>query len=127
MTLRAPGEAHWRVLLRARAIETQCYVVAAAQVRAPPAASPCRGYTSGGQAGVHNPPHPRASYGHSLVVDPWGDVVAEAPRAVVAGREGEECVLVAELDMGRVAAVRRGMPVMEHRRLALLPKRAAAL
>ena len=49
------GKAHWEVLLRARAIENQCYVVAAAQY------------------GQHNPK--RASYGHALIVDPWGDVL----------------------------------------------------
>ena len=49
------GKAHWEVLLRARAIENQCYVVAAAQY------------------GQHNPK--RASYGHALIVDPWGEVL----------------------------------------------------
>lgn len=48
------GQAHWEVLLRARAIENQCYIVAAAQ------------------AGQHN--ERRASYGHSMIVDPWGTV-----------------------------------------------------
>lgn len=52
------GKAHWEVLLRARAIEAQCYVVAAAQ------------------AGRHN--EKRESYGHSLIVDPWGKVLADA-------------------------------------------------
>ena len=52
------GQAHWEVLLRARAIESQCYVIAAAQ------------------AGRHN--EKRESYGHSLVVDPWGKVLADA-------------------------------------------------
>lgn len=51
------GRAHWELLLRARAVETQCFVIAAAQ------------------AGVHN--HKRESYGHSLIIDPWGDVVAK--------------------------------------------------
>lgn len=51
------GMAHWEVLLRARAIESQCYIVAAAQV------------------GVHNAS--RASYGHAMIVDPWGTVIAQ--------------------------------------------------
>ncbi len=55
----ATGLAHWESLLRARAIETQCYVVAAAQT------------------GKHN--EKRASYGHSVIIDPWGTVVAQCP------------------------------------------------
>jgi predicted amidohydrolase len=63
------GEAHWEVLLRARAIETQCYVVAAAQ------------------AGQHN--EKRASYGHALIVDPWGKVrVVRAPAGPVRAPPG---------------------------------------
>ncbi|CAB4055221.1 NIT1 [Lepeophtheirus salmonis] len=69
------GEAHWEVLLRSRAIETQCYVVAAAQV------------------GVHNAK--RESYGHSLVIDPWGKVIADG------GRE-KEGICFAEIDLDRL-------------------------
>ncbi|XP_040563266.1 LOW QUALITY PROTEIN: nitrilase and fragile histidine triad fusion protein NitFhit [Lepeophtheirus salmonis] len=83
------GEAHWEVLLRSRAIETQCYVVAAAQV------------------GVHNAK--RASYGHSLVIDPWGKVIADG------GRE-KEGICFAEIDLDRLKKVREEMPVMQHRR-----------
>jgi deaminated glutathione amidase len=83
------GQAHWHVLLRARAIETQCYVVAAAQV------------------GQHGPS--RRTFGHSLVIDPWGLVLAELPRG--------EGVIVADVDLETVRAVRRQMPVWEHRRL----------
>jgi predicted amidohydrolase len=62
------GAAHWEVLLRARAIECQCYVVAAAQ------------------AGVHN--SKRESYGHALIIDPWGVVVAALPDPSETGSRG---------------------------------------
>lgn len=80
------GAAHWHVLLRSRAIENQCYVVAAAQ------------------AGQHN--QRRESYGHTLIVDPWGTVVGE--RA-----EGEGLV-VAEIDLDLVDETRRRMPCLAH-------------
>jgi deaminated glutathione amidase len=83
------GKDHWHVLLRARAIENQCFVVAAAQ------------------GGTH--PKGRMTYGKSLVVDPWGDVIAQAS-------DGEG-VLVADLDLGRVEAVREKLPSLRHRRL----------
>jgi deaminated glutathione amidase len=83
------GAAHWHVLLRARAIENQCYVIAAAQ------------------AGRHNPK--RESYGHSMIVDPWGRIVAEQA-------EGEGVVL-AEIDRDVVDRTRQQMPCLEHRRL----------
>ncbi|GDX79407.1 hypothetical protein LBMAG42_12180 [Deltaproteobacteria bacterium] len=83
------GRDHWHVLLRARAIETQCYVLAPAQ----------EGPHGGG----------RHSYGHSLIVDPWGTVLADCG-------DGEGLAL-AEVDRARVAEVRRGMPVAAHRRL----------
>ncbi|MDQ6685719.1 MAG: carbon-nitrogen hydrolase family protein [Pseudomonadota bacterium] len=82
------GLAHWEVLLRARAIENQCYVIAAAQ---------------GGQ---HE--NGRRTFGHSLVVDPWGEIVA-----LLAEGEG---VVYAELDLERIAEVRRQLPALEHRR-----------
>lgn len=85
------GEAHWHVLCRARAIEAQCYVVAAAQW------------------GTH--PGHRRTFGHSLIVDPWGQIVAELP--------GGDGVVVGELDLEAVLAVRRQMPVYEHRAPAL--------
>ena len=83
------GSAHWHVLLRARAIENQCYVIAPAQ------------------GGTH--PNGRRTYGHSLIVDPWGEIVGELP-------EGEGVVL-ADVDPARLAAVRRELPALEHRRL----------
>ncbi len=85
----ATGMAHWEVLLRARAVETQCYVVAAAQ------------------AGKHN--QKRASYGHSIIIDPWGTVLAQC------GGEGED-VAVAPLDLKYLEGIRTSMPVMQHRR-----------
>ncbi|MEZ4241024.1 MAG: carbon-nitrogen hydrolase family protein [Myxococcota bacterium] len=85
------GQDHWLPLLRARAIETQCWVVAP------------------GQVGRHDDGGLRHSYGHSAIVDPWGDVVAMAGAG--------PGLALAELDPERVAAVRRGMPVASHRRL----------
>lgn len=82
------GKAHWHVLLRSRAIETQCYVVAAAQT------------------GQHN--EKRASYGHSLIVDPWGAVLGEV-------QEGEG-TCVAEIDPALLTRTRAQMPVQDHRR-----------
>lgn len=87
------GEAHWLALLRARAIETQCYIVGANQ---------------GGQ-------HSKSRYtsGGSVIIDGWGTVLAEAPR-------GETC-LVAEMDSDRLQKLRRNMPVKEHLRFEVVP------
>ena len=86
------GEAHWETLLRARAIETQCYVVAAAQ------------------AGLHNTHgNQRCSWGHSLAIDPWGKVVA----SFGAEGTGVECF---EIDLDLVDSTRANMPMAEHRR-----------
>ena len=79
---RTTGRAHWHVLLRARAIETGCWIFAAAQ---------CGDHAAG-----------RQTYGHSLIVDPWGEVVAEA--------DEEPGVIIAEIDPARVAAARRSVP-----------------
>ncbi len=81
------GRAHWEVLVRARAIENQAFVVAA------------------GQVGVHPPG--RESYGGSTVVDPWGEVLAVAP--------DRETFVAAELDFGRLEEVRAQMPTLTHR------------
>ncbi len=83
------GRAHWELLLRARAVENQCYVIAPAQ------------------GGLHE--NGRRTWGHSMVVDPWGEVLACVD-------EGEG-VALAEMDAGRLAAVRRQLPALEHRRL----------
>lgn len=84
------GKDHWHTLLRARAIENQCYVVAAAQW------------------GKH--PKGRMTYGKSLIVDPWGDVVAQS-------EEGAPRIAVATLRRARVTNVRSAMPCASHRRL----------
>ncbi len=87
------GRDHWEVLLRARAIETQCYVIASAT------------------AGTHfdGAGRPRQTFGHSLIADPWGQVLACVPEG--AG------FAVAELDPARLSQVRAAMPVLDHRRL----------
>ena len=85
------GKDHWEPLLRARAIENQCYVLAP------------------GQHGMHDDKGLRHSWGHSLICDPWGHVIAKAP-------DGPGIAL-AELDLERVRTVRSGMPVRSHRRL----------
>ena len=82
------GRAHWETLLRARAIENQAFVIAA------------------GQVGRHA--DGTVSHGHSMVVDPWGTVLAEVP-------EGEG-VAVATLDFGELADIRRRLPALAHRR-----------
>ncbi len=83
------GKDHWHVLLRARAIEQQCYVLAAAQT------------------GQHY--GKRRSYGHALIADPWGAVIAQCG-------EGKG-VAVAPIEPGRVEQVRRSVPSLAHRRL----------
>ena len=85
---RTTGEAHWEVLLRARAIETQSYVVAAAQT------------------GKHS--EDRESHGHSMIVDPWGRIIAEMGREVG--------IATAEISLDVVDEVRRTMPLERHRR-----------
>ncbi len=82
------GEAHWHVLLRARAVETGAFVFAAAQ------------------GGRHD--SGRETYGHSLIVDPWGRIVAEAGT--------EPGVVVADIDLGEIAAARSRIPSLEHGR-----------
>lgn len=83
------GKDHWHVLLRARAIEAQAYVIAAAQW------------------GKH--PRGRATYGKSCIIDPWGEVIAQAS-------EGEG-VVTATLDPVYLARVRENLPALQHRRL----------
>ena len=91
------GQAHWHVLMRARAIEAQCFVLAAAQ------------------AGTHE--NCRGTFGHSLVVAPWGEVLAEG--------DGETAsVIMADIDTARVAEARRRVPSLEHDRPFELPASA---
>ena len=85
---RQTGEAHWHVLLRARAIETGAFIFAAAQ------------------AGRHE--DGRDTYGHSMIVDPWGEILAEAGV--------EPGVVTAEIRPGRVAEARRKIPVLQNGR-----------
>ena len=84
------GAAHWEVLCRARAIENQCYLVAP------------------DQAGTS--PHGFADWGDSLLVDPWGRVLARAGAG--------EGLAIAEIDRGYLAQVRRELPCLTHARLA---------
>ncbi|XP_057735892.1 deaminated glutathione amidase, chloroplastic/cytosolic [Arachis stenosperma] len=84
------GEAHWEILLRARAIENQCYVIAAAQ------------------AGKHN--EKRESYGDTLIIDPWGTVVGRLPDRLSTG------IVVADIDLSLVDSVREKMPIAKQRK-----------
>ena len=85
---RLTGEAHWHVLVRARAIENGCFVLAAAQ------------------GGAHE--NGRETFGHSLVVDPWGRILAEGGT--------EPCVIMADIDPAAVAAARARIPSLQHGR-----------
>jgi deaminated glutathione amidase len=85
----ATGRDHWEVLLRARAIENQCFVVAPAQW------------------GTH--PGNRVTYGRSMVVDPWGTVLCCCPDGVG--------VAIAELDRASLQRIRKSLPALEHRKL----------
>ncbi len=86
---RATGEAHWHVLLRARAVENLCYVLASAQY--------------GGHPGG------RETYGHSMIVEPWGQVVAE--------RDEGEAALCHDVALSGLERLRAGFPALNHRRL----------
>ena len=82
------GQAHWHVLLRARAIETGSFVLAAAQ----------GGMHEGG----------KATYGHSLIINPWGEILAEAGT--------EPCVIAADIDVAASAAARGRIPALKNAR-----------
>jgi nitrilase len=81
------GRAHWELLLRTRAVENQCYLLASAQ---------------GGQ---HE--NGRRTWGHSMLIDPWGEIMDCLP-------EGEGLVM-GDLDAGRLAEIRLNLPALEHR------------
>ncbi len=85
------GLAHWEILLRARAVENQCYVVASAQ------------------GGLH--PTGRRTYGNSLIVDPWGDVLSRMDKG--AG------IVFADIDPARIAEVRKSLPALKHKKLEI--------
>lgn len=84
------GAAHWEILLRARAVETQCYVIAAAQT------------------GKHN--EKRESYGDAMIIDPWGTIIGRCTDRLCTG------LAVAEIDMGFLESLRIRMPISQHRR-----------
>jgi predicted amidohydrolase len=94
---RETGNAHWHALLRARAIENGCFVIAAAM------------------CGEH--PGKRSTYGHSLVVDPWGEILADGGEA--------PGVVYADLDLARVDAVRAMLPSLGHDRPFAPPRESA--
>jgi len=85
------GEAHWHPLIRARAIENLCYIIAPNQCG----------------IGSHNVP----TYGHSLIVDPWGKILAE-------GSGNKEAVLFAEIDSDYLKNIRKNLPALEHRKIS---------
>ncbi|NVK20169.1 MAG: carbon-nitrogen hydrolase family protein [Methylocystaceae bacterium] len=85
---RQTGRAHWKVLLRARAIENGCFIIAP------------------GQCGVHK--GDRETYGHSLIINPWGEVLSEGG--------DDPCVLVSELNMDEVEAAHAKVPSLQHDR-----------
>lgn len=87
------GQAHWEILLRARAIESQCYILAPAQ------------------AGLHKSASgERSTYGHSLIVDPWGQILKQ-------GSPNKPEVLWARLEKAKIESVRKQIPMKNHRRL----------
>ncbi|WP_424045878.1 carbon-nitrogen hydrolase family protein, partial [Neisseria sicca] len=83
------GKAHWELLLRARAVENQCYVIASAQ------------------GGEHE--SGRRTFGHSMIIDPWGEILDVLP-------EGEG-IVIADLDGTRLQSVRTRLPALKHRLL----------
>lgn len=92
------GEAHWHVLLRARAIETGCFVFAPAQ---------CGTHAEG-----------RRTYGHSLIVAPWGEILADAGT--------EPGIAVAEIDTAKVLSARQAVPALRHDRTFSAPAKVIA-
>ena len=86
------GRAHWHVLCRSRAIENLCYLVAAAQW------------------GTHA--NQRQTFGHSLIVNPWGEIIAEAT-------EAKDCVLIADIDLVQLQAWRKKLPVLQHQKFTI--------
>jgi predicted amidohydrolase len=87
------GQAHWEILGRSRAIDTQSYVILAAQT------------------GQHDREGKRQSYGHSMVIDPWGTVIAQAPDT-----DSHPRIILADIDISTVYKVRRDMPLWDQRR-----------
>lgn len=90
------GQAHWLTLLKARAIETQCFVLAANQCGEHP-------HASGGL--------PRKTWGHSAIIDPWGEVLCEL--------DNQPGLCAARLDFEKMKQIRQSMPVFEHQRSSI--------
>ena len=83
------GKAHWEILLRARAIENQCYVLAAAQ------------------GGRHQ--NGRTTWGHSMLIDPWGEI-----KSVLAEGEG---LVIGDIEPTYLSGIRENLPALKHRKL----------
>ncbi|KAH9820159.1 carbon-nitrogen hydrolase [Melampsora americana] len=113
------GQAHWETLLRSRAIETQCFVIASAQ------------------SGVHlTDPILRKSWGHSMIIDPWGSILTEIHSNLTQkekleteneedeeDEEDEESRFeLVEIDLNRLHSIRNSMPIFHHRRNEIYPK-----
>ncbi len=81
------GKAHWETLLRARAIENQCYVLASAQ---------CGKHSDG-----------RETYGHSMIIDPWGKIISELPNG--------EGIITAEVDLSVIHRIRTSLPALQYK------------
>jgi predicted amidohydrolase len=96
------GKAHWELLLRSRAIETQTYVVASAQV------------------GSHN--EKRTSYGHSMVVDPWGKVLLD-----MAGEDSGPEIGIVDIDLGYQEKITKEMPLLRRTYVEILHQREISL
>lgn len=98
------GQAHWELLARARAVDTQCYVIMAAQ---------CGEHNTGGDK-------KRISYGNSIIIDPWGNKISDCHKYnddLVVDAEGDYYEMcVADIDLDIVKKTRRDMPLMTHRR-----------
>jgi nitrilase len=85
------GEAHWALLCRTRAVENTCYLIAA------------------NQGGLHN--NGRSTYGHSMIVDPWGNVLSEL--------DVSEGMIISTLEKSKLNKVRKSLPAIQHRRLPI--------
>lgn len=100
------GQLHWAALGRARAIDTQCYVVMAAQL------GTHKTQTQEDLDAGEKKIVPRTSYGHTMIIDPWGSVLSEVSDISA----GKEDLCLADIDLDRLAVVRRDMPLLQHRR-----------
>ncbi|ODV96388.1 hypothetical protein PACTADRAFT_49748 [Pachysolen tannophilus NRRL Y-2460] len=100
------GAAHWELLGRARAIDTQSYVILPAQAGQ---------HKTQSQEDIDNgekPIRPRISYGHTMIIDPWGTVLSQVSDVTA----GKEDLCLADIDLERLNTVRKDMPLLDHRR-----------